>query len=296
MQALTKWLLARPLNAVLALTVSLVLPIPQLTGGIIVVFLTLAKGFRETATILCITAFLAALTLLILAALTPLILGGSLTSILTLAAVTWLPAFFIAFTLLKMQSLILSLQFLLIASFVVLVTINFFVPDLSIFWQPYLDVMAQLLKENGLQFEAETLTADILTISAVFIFWLIYSMVLLFGYFIYRKNPIKSNDYGKFQDLDFGRIIAIALAFFSILAILSGSLWLQYIAFIIFAMFMMQGLSILHWLKNEGIVQPIIVAVVYIIFPILQIFSVIALAIIGYVDVWLGIRHRIKKV
>ncbi len=288
MQAFTKWLLARPINAVLVLTVSLVLPIPQLTGGIVIVFLALVKGFRDTALIICITAILAVLTLLVL--------GGSLASILTLAALTWLPALFIAFILLKMQSLTLSLQVLLIASFVVLVSINFFIPNLPIFWQPYLDLMAQLLEENGMQFEAGVLTADILTISAVFIYWLIYSMVLLFGYFIYRKIQIKTNDYGKFQDFDFGRIIAIALAFFSILALLSGSLWLQFISFTIFGMFMMQGLSILHWLKNEGIVQPIVVAVVYIMFPILQIFLVVALAIIGYVDVWLGIRHRIKKV
>lgn len=287
MQALTKWLLARPLNAVLALTVSLVLPIPQLTGGIVIVFLALVKGFRDTAVIICISALIAALTLLML--------GGSLASILTLEAVTWAPALFIAFILLKMQSLTLSLQVLLITSFVVLVCINFFIPNLSIFWQPYLDLMAQLLTENGMQYEVGALTADILTISAVFIFWLIYSMVLLFGYFIYIKIPGKKSDYGKFQDLDFGKIIGIALVFFSILAFSTGSIWLQYIAITIFAMFMMQGLSILHWLKNEGIVQPIIVAVVYIVFPIFQIFLVAALAIVGYVDVWLGIRHRFKK-
>ena len=155
--------------------------------------------------------------------------------------------------------------------------------------------MAQLLTENGMQYEVGVLTADILTISAVFIFWLIYSTVLLFGYFIYIKIPGKKRDYGKFQDLDFGKIIGIALVFFSILAFSTGSIWLQYIAITILAMFMMQGLSILHWLKNEGIVQPIIVAVVYIVFPIFQIFLVAALAIVGYVDVWLGIRHRLKK-
>ncbi len=287
MQALTKWLLARPLNAVLAITVSLVLPIPQLTGGIIIVFLALVKGLRNTAVIVFTTALLPVLTFLII--------EGSLTSILTLLAMTWLPAFFIAFVLLKTQSLTLSLQVLLLASFVVLVCINFLIPNLSIFWQPYLDLMAQLLTENGMQYEVGVLTADILTISAVFIFWLIYSTVLLFGYFIYIKIPGKKRDYGKFQDLDFGKIIGIALVFFSILAFSTGSIWLQYIAITILAMFMMQGLSILHWLKNEGIVQPIIVAVVYIVFPIFQIFLVAALAIVGYVDVWLGIRHRLKK-
>tara|TARA_B100001057_G_scaffold353004_1_gene354784 strand:- start:19335 stop:20201 length:867 start_codon:yes stop_codon:yes gene_type:complete len=286
-QALTKWLLARPLNAVLALTVSLVLPIPQLTGGIIIVFLTLVKGLRNTAVIVFTTALLPVLT--------SLIIEGSLTSILTLLAMTWFPAIFIAFVLLKTQSLTLSLQVILLASFVFLVCINFFIPNLSIFWQPYLDLMAQLLTENGMQYEVGALTADILTISVVFIFWLIYSTVLLFGYFIYVKIPGKKSDYGKFQDLDFGKIIGIALVFFSILAFSTGSIWLQYIAITIFAMFMMQGLSILHWLKNEGIVQPIIVAVVYIVFPIFQIFLVAALAIVGYVDVWLGIRHRFKK-
>ncbi len=288
MQAFSKWLLARPHNAVLALTVTLLLPIPQLTGGTIVVFLALAQGYRKIMNIVFFTALITAVTLLIL--------GGSLSSILTLIFVAWLPALLAVVVLVKTQSLTLSLQMLMIVSFAFLLVISLFIPDLAVFWQPYLDVMAQLLRESGMQLEAGLLTADILTISAVFIFWLIYSMVLLFGYSLYKRLPIETFEFGQFKDLDFGRIIAIALAALTVIAFLIDSNWFQHTVFAVFAMFMMQGLAILHWLKDEGIVQPIIVAVVYIIFPILQIFLMVALAFIGYIDVWLGFRRRLKKV
>jgi len=42
-QALAKWLLARPHNAVLALALTLILPAPQLTSGAVMVLLVLAQ-------------------------------------------------------------------------------------------------------------------------------------------------------------------------------------------------------------------------------------------------------------
>jgi len=197
--------------------------------------------------------------------------------------------------LVKTRSLTLTLQMLVIMAIVALTLFQLVVPDSVAFWQPYLDTMTQLLRENGMQLDAELLTADIMTISAAFVFWALYATALLFGYSLYKQLPMETVEFGWFKDLDFGRIIAFALAFFSILAFTFGSSWYQSIAFILFAMFMMQGLAILHWLRSEGMMPLIVVVSVYIILPFLQIFLVMALSIIGYIDALLGFRRRLKR-
>ncbi|MDG2107046.1 MAG: hypothetical protein P8J74_00140 [Woeseiaceae bacterium] len=287
MQAITLWLLARPYNAILALTATLFLPAPQLISGAIVVLLVLSKGFRKAVTALFIPAAVATVI--------PLIFGGSLISILSLMVGTWVPALLLALVLVKTRSLTLTLQMLVIMAIVALTLFQLVVPDSVAFWQPYLDTMTQLLRENGMQLDAELLTADIMTISAAFVFWALYATALLFGYSLYKQLPMETVEFGWFKDLDFGRIIAFALAIFSILAFTFGSSWYQSIAFILFAMFMMQGLAILHWLRSEGMMPLIVVVSVYIILPFLQIFLVMALSIIGYIDALLGFRRRLKR-
>jgi len=287
-QALTLWLLARPHNAVLALTVTLLLPAPQLTSGAIVVLLVLAQGLRKAVIETCIAAAVAAVVLLIL--------GESLASILSLTAGTWVPALLLALALVRMRSLTLTLQVSVIAAVAALTLFQLVVPDPAAFWQPYLDAMTQLLRENGMQLDAGLLTADIMTISAVFVFWALYTTALLFGYSLYKRLPLETGEFGRFQDLNFGRIIAFAIAVFSILAFAVGSSWLQHIAFILFVMFMMQGLAILHWLRGVGKLPLIVVVSVYIMLPFLQVLLVMVLAIIGYTDAWFGFRRRLKKV
>jgi hypothetical protein len=71
-QALAAWLVARPQNAVLGLAVTLLLPAPQLTSGVIMVLLVLAQGTRLAV----IEASVAAAALLAVS----LILGASVES------------------------------------------------------------------------------------------------------------------------------------------------------------------------------------------------------------------------
>ena len=63
MQALASWLVSRPQNAVLGLAVTLLLPAPQLTSGVIMVLLVLGQGTRLAV----IEAFAAAAILLAVA-------------------------------------------------------------------------------------------------------------------------------------------------------------------------------------------------------------------------------------
>jgi hypothetical protein len=286
--AIAKWLVARPHNAVLGLVVTLLLPAPQLVSGAIMVLLVLAQGTRFAV----IGAFVATAIL----AVTTLILGGTLASVVVLVAGTWVPAMLLALLLVTMRSLTLTLQVSVIAAVAALLLFQVAVPDPTAFWQPYLDIVGVAIKEAGLQLDTELLTAEVMTVSAVLVFWMLYTGALLIGYWLYRGLPWASVDFGRFSDLNFGRVIALTMAVVSVLALVIGAAWLSNVAFIVFVMFMMQGLALVHWLYGEGKLPIIAVVSVYLLMPFLQVLLVIVLAMIGYTDAWIGIRRRLKKV
>jgi len=286
-QALAKWLLARPHNAVLALVLTLILPAPQLTSGAVMVLLVLAQGPRFAV----IEASIAAALLVVMS----LLLGGSLASVIGLTAGTWVPALLLAILLVTMRSLTLTLQVSLIVAVAALLLFQIAVPDPAAFWQPYLDVMVAVVRENGLELDTELLTAEVMTISAVLVFWMLFTGALLLGYGLYGRSPVEAVNYGRFRDLNFGRVIAFTMALVSLLAFVIGATWLQNVAFIVFVMFMMQGLAIVHWLRSEGMLPNVAVVSVYVLLPFLQVLLVMVLALIGYTDAWFGFRRRFKK-
>jgi len=285
--AIAKWLVARPHNAILGLAVTVLLPAPQLTSGSIMVLLVLAQGTRLAV----IEAFVAAGIL----AATYLMLGGTLTSVMVLMAGTWVPVMLLALLLVTMRSLTLTLQVSVIVAVATMLLFQVAVPDPAAFWQPYLNVMDAVIRENGLQLDTTLLTAEVMTISAVLVFWMLYTTALLIGYWLYRGLPRASVDFGRFRDLNFGRVIAFTMALVSLLAFVIDVAWLSNVAFIVFVMFMMQGLAIVHWLHGEGVLPIIAVVSVYLLMPFLQVLLVIVLAMIGYTDAWIDFRRRLKK-
>jgi hypothetical protein len=287
-QAIAKWLVARPYYAVAGLAMTLLLPAPQLTSGAILVLLVLAEGARTAV----VKALIAAAAL----AATSLILEGSPTSLMVLMAATWVPALLLARTLATVRSLTLTLQVSVIVAIAAMLVFQLVVPDAAAFWQPYLDVMNEIITKNGLALNTELLTADVMTVSAVLVLWMLYTGALLLGYGLYRRLPEGADDFGRFRDLNFGRVIAFTLALLSLLAFVIDATLLENIAFIIFVMFMMQGLAIVHWLHGVGVLPVFAVIAVYLLMPFLQVLLIIVLALIGYTDAWIGFRRRFKKV
>lgn len=287
MQAIAKWLVARPHNAVLGLAVTLLLPAPQLTSGAIMVLLVLVQGIRLAV----IEASVAAPVL----AVAFVLFGGTLASVIVLMAVTWVPVMLLAVSLVTMRSLTLTLQMTVIVAVAALLVFQIAVPDPTAFWQPYLDIMAAVIRENGLQLDTELLTADVMTISAVLVFWMLYTVALLIGYWLYQQLPVEVHDFGRFRDLNFGRVIAFTMLLASLLALVIDATWLQNVAFVTFVMFMMQGLAIIHWLHGEGILPVAALVAVYVLLPFLQVLLVMVLALIGYADAWFGFRRRMIK-
>ncbi len=195
MQAIAKWLVARPHYAVVGLAVTLLLPAPQLISGAILVLLVLAESTRVAAVrVMVAAAALAAASL---------VLGGSLTSLVVLMAATWVPAMLLAQALVTVRSLTLTLQVSIIVAVAALLVFQTVVPDAEAFWRPYLDLMGEIIRKNGLALNTELLTADVMTVSAVLVLWILYTGALLLGYGLYRRLPAGTDNYGRFRDLNF---------------------------------------------------------------------------------------------
>lgn len=287
MQRLAAWLLARPQNAVMGLAVTLLLPAPQLTSGVIMVLLILGQGFRR-ATLEALVAAAALLTV-------SLIFGASVVSLVSLMVSTWVPVALLTVLLTRSRSLTLTMQVTVIVAVAGLTMFYIVVPDPVAFWEPYLVAMGEFARQSGLELNQELLDAEVMTVSATLAFWMLYVAGLLLGYGLYRKLPTETADFGRFRDLNFGRVIAFTTALLSLLALVVNGVWLQNVAFVIFAMFWLQGLAIVHWLHAEGKLPLGAVVAVYVLLPLLQVLIFTALAIIGYMDAWFGFRRRMMK-
>ena len=108
---------------------------------------------------------------------------------------------------------------------------------------------------------------------------------------MYRALPGKSDEFGRFRDLDFGRVLALVMALTSAAALVSGALWLQSTAFVMFAMFWLQGLAIVHWSHSQGYLPTFGMAVVYLLMPFLNVILLMGLAVTGYIDAWFRFRR-----
>jgi len=286
-RTIASWLVARPQNAVMGLAVTLLLPAPQLTSGVIMVLLVLAQGAKLALVEGCI----AAAVLLTVS----LIFGVSISSIVTLMTGTWVPVFLLAIMLLGSRSLTLTVQVAIIVAALALLGFYVVVVDPVAFWQPYIDTMAEIVRQNNLQLNLELLTAEVMTVSAALAFWMLYTVGLLLGYALYKRLPGETGEYGRFCDLNLGRVIAVMMALTSLLAFAFNATWLQNLAFMMFVVFWIQGLSIVHWMHAQGTLPLAALIAVYALLPFLQVLLLTALAVLGYMDAWFGFRRRMKK-
>lgn len=287
MQAIAAWLVARPQNAVLGLAVTLLLPAPQLTSGVIMVLLVLAQG----AKLAVIEACIAAAVLLTVSVL----FGVSIDSIVMLMLGTWLPVLLLAVLLLASRSLTLTVQVSVILAALTMLGFYVVVADPVQFWEPYMTMMAEIVEQNNLQLNLQLLTAEVMTLSAALAFWMLYTVGLLLGYAVYKRLPRETREFGRFRELNLGRVIASTMALTTLLAFVIDAAWLQNLAFILFVVFWIQGLAIVHWMHTHGQLPLAAVISVYALLPFLQVLLMTALAVFGYTDAWFDFRRRFKK-
>jgi len=292
-QSVATWLVARPQNAVLALAATLLLPLLQFVSGAFMVVLVLRQGARLAA----IEGVLAATILMAVS----LIVGAPVVHVLDSVLTTWVPALMLAVILQSTRSLTLTFQVSSILAVVAVLAFHLIVDDVVAFWQAPVAMLLEWARVNNLREQAEILTADpqatanMMMLAVVLTRWTIYSVFLLVGYMLYRQLPDESGRYGRFCDLNFGRVIAITMALTSVLAFATGVVWIQNIAVVFFAVFWLQGLAIVHWLHIDGHLPLFVVIVTYVLMLVLHVFLFSALAVLGYTDAWFRYRRRATK-
>jgi hypothetical protein len=292
-QPIAAWLISRPQNAILGLaaTYVLFLPLAGIFSGAVIVLLVLHHGVRRAM----MYALLAAAVLAFIALLS----GGSAPQMAFAALMSWLPAYVLAALLGNWRSLTLTLQVSVIAASVGLLGFYAVLGDPSVFWSSWLaDEAAMLFREMGLHEQAAALVenqaaiAQQMTVLFVFTIWSLYVFGLLLGYALYSASLEQKSVFGRFCDLNFGRVLALIMAVASVAAVLSGAVWLRNFAFLVFVVFWIQGLAILHWLHAERRFPAVLLVVVYALIPLLSALPVLSFAVVGYTDAWFGYRTR----
>jgi hypothetical protein len=212
----------------------------------------------------------------------------------------WIPALLLGTILLATRSLTLTLQLSYIIALAGMLVFFVVVGDVVEFWRELLIGVVAVWREAGLHEQADILTAerDVLagqmTMIVAVSLWSLHAISCVLGNKLYRQVPGLKASYGRFRDLNFGRVIAWAMALVSVAALLIGASWLQNAAFMMFAMFWLQGLALVHWSHGHGYLPTFAVVATYVLAPVLNIILLMGLAISGYIDAWFGFR-RLKK-
>jgi len=289
-QSVATWLVARPHNAVLALAATLLLPVLHILSGAIIVLVVLHRGVRLAV----VEGAIAGLLLVAVA----LVVAAPMAQVVFSIMATLLPAVLLALLLQATRSLTLTLQVSAILAAAAMLVFQLAVNDPVAYWQPVMTALEQWTRENNLQLQGQLLVAEpelaaeMLTLAAVLTRWMLYVLYLLFGYRLYSALPVKTGNFGRFCDLNFGRVIALTMALASVIAVVSEADLLQDIAVVLFAIFSLQGLAIVHWLHIGGHLPFFVVIATYVLVPVLHVFLLLALAVLGYTDAWFDYRHR----
>jgi len=287
------WLVSRPSNAVLGLTASyiLFLPLAGMLSGAVIVLLVLEQGPRRAL----VSALFAALVL----ALMSLLSGGSAAALATAALLNWTPSFLLAMALGRWRSLTLTVQVSVIVALLGLLAFYVALGDPAVYWGNWLETEAvPLLSDMGLAEQARAIADNLpvvaqqMTVLFVFMMWSLYVVGLLLGYALSQAASGRGAVFGRFGDLNIGRVMALVMAVASVVAFISGANWLRNFAFLVFVVFWIQGLAILHWLHADRRIPTVFLVVVYALIPLLSALPVLSLAVVGYTDAWFGYRTR----
>jgi hypothetical protein len=291
-QPIAAWLVARPERAVFVLIATFPLPFAQFLGSVVLVLLVLNSGPARAVQVVGIAY--AAILLITLVTSVP------MATLNQIALMIWLPGILLALLLRRTRSLTLLLQISVLAALLVVAGLYVVKGDSSAYWQEVFKEFAAVLRDAGKQEEADLFMqllpyAPFMRALVVSIGWLAHVVAFLVGYAAYFSLPGKSDGFGRFSDLNFGRVLAMVLALTSIVAMLGDQLWLQNVALLLFVIFWLQGLALLHWLRAIRRLPGIVLTGVYVLTVLLGPLLISAVGMLGYTDAWFDYRPRIAR-
>jgi hypothetical protein len=292
MPAVAAWLLARPVNAGLAMAMTMLMPGLATISGAILVLLVVQQDLRKVL----LTAALAGLVLLVVS----LVSGASPVMALIGIATFWVPILVLARILRVTRSLTLTLQTSVIVALIGTCAFFALSSDPVAFWQEVIAGNAVLQSlplpewQRALELSAIQFAGVMTTLFAIG-FWFGLACVVLLGYWLFQQLPGKSAEFGRFCELNFGYVIALLLVVSSLAGFALDVIWIQSIAVLIFAVFWLQGAAIVHWLHANGFVPIAVVIAAYALTLVLFEYLFPALAVLGYTDAWFRYRLRVTK-
>jgi len=277
----------------LALGVTLPLPISQPVGGAILVMLGLAKGVRSAA----VLAGVASAALVVAS----MLLGGEPLGMARVMVATCGPLLLLVWVLSATRSLTLTMQLAVLATLLGLTLFAFLVADSVEFWQPFVNVFLDMWRQNNLQEQVALIEANpqliarLLTPTVAVGLWMNSSLSILLGLYLYQQLPGNVGRFGRFSELNFGRVMASALALTSVLSYVSGAELLQNIALMLFAVFWLQGMALAHWFRARKNLPMFALIMTYVAHIFLTVLLAVPLAIVGYLDAWFDWRRRLEN-
>ena len=212
----------------------------------------------------------------------------------------WLPAWLTASVLRQTVSLALSLQGLTVVSLLAVIFIYALFPNFGEYWREPLDMLVQQLAEQSDEFSLAELkqTEDwvIGFLPGLFVSSIMFGTML--SLFIGRWwQAVFYNPGGfakEFQSLDLGKVSALSAIAIMLVAMALGNIFSVALVAVVFVLYGMQALSLLHAVINIRKVNATWLLAIYLTMffvPHLMLLLVFA----GLVDPWLNIRQRVRQ-
>ena len=203
--------------------------------------------------------------------------------------------------LLRLRSLVFVIQVVALTAVIVTLAVDVGMSDPVAFGQQLLAQIAESMRERGMAQYADLLVANQADIArqvtALFVMatWLQWMVALVLGNALFRSLPDRTTEFGRFSDLNLGRVLAGIAAVSSLLAWFAGADWLGNVALVAFGMFMLQGIALMHWLYEQGPLPWVVVVMAYVLLPFLNALLITAFAVTGYIDAWFDYRRRLRR-
>lgn len=273
---------------------SLLLPPLSILSSAVVALVTLRLGEREGV----LTALLAAAACGLLG----LIALGNALPVVGLALLSWLPVWLLAMMLRASRSLSLSIQSALIFGLAVIAVYQFQFPDPVAEWRKILEPISQSLVESGLVDEAgrASLLAALSrwmtgVLAAGFFLQLVLALLLARWWQSVLYNP--GGFRREFHSLRAGQALGYAsLALVAVhLGVAGEWSWIRYLLALLFALYFLQGLAVVHAMIAQAGGSSIWLVGVYALLVFAMYYTMAALAAAGFADTWLDIRSRVRS-
>ena len=269
--------------------ICLLLPPMVVFTNAAIALITLRKGWQQGS----IYALLACATLAIVSV----FLQQQASSGLLAGLLTWLPIVLIASVLAITQSWSKTLQLVLLVTVAGIILFHVIHPDAAAYWKPVLEQLKPLLAQSY-QFTDAQIDENIITVAnwmtgtfaAAFALISVLSLIIARNWQALLYNP---GGFGEeFRQIKLGKPAAIAILAGIAIAVLSMNHLIIELIMVGVAIFMFQGLSLVHALVKQRGMKPVWLIGLYVLIFLLLIQMIVLLATFGIIDNFVDFRRN----